>query len=279
MWDQSTSLNSNERQPLLGGGPPSSRVAAGGPPIGTQSQVTNRAVSNLVNLLTGLVNQVKELEQSVQLIGTPRETTGLKSLASSQKRDVEASLRSAQQALVEGRNVLDAKTYNRIENDLNKVASHCNRVFALFGEKTRIAGGFDEGYNNRSNEEYSHVNQQQLLSGLRLIEEEDVDQKILRENREGISQIAEDLVVLKELFSDVQQLVGEQGEVLIKVEANTTEANYQTLQAVQELKEASSLMDNIRKRKIYLYLCVIATLVIVGAAIGIYYAIKHKDDS
>jgi len=82
MWDQSTSLNSNERQPLLHQG--GAGGARGPPPIGTQSQITNNAVANLVNLLTGLVNQVKEFEQSVQLIGTARESPNLKNLANSQ---------------------------------------------------------------------------------------------------------------------------------------------------------------------------------------------------
>jgi len=33
-------------------------------------------------------------------------------------------------------------------------------------------------------------------------------------------------------------------------------------------------MDNIRKRKIYFYLCLIATIIIIGAVIGIYFAVK-----
>eukprot|EP01102_Stenamoeba_stenopodia_P018012 TRINITY_DN6551_c0_g1_i1.p1 TRINITY_DN6551_c0_g1~~TRINITY_DN6551_c0_g1_i1.p1 ORF type:complete len:106 (+),score=26.93 TRINITY_DN6551_c0_g1_i1:207-524(+) len=82
---------------------------------------------------------------------------------------------------------------------------------------------------------------QQRTTVIHLEDKGDVDANIVQEGNQEFVELADELRTLKETFSDLRDIVGEQGEVLKVTEANTVESNMKTMQAVQELKEAEKL--------------------------------------
>lgn len=254
------------------------------------SQAAKQSVNRIVGQVTELVRQVQELDGLVRTLGTPQELRGTRNVVANLKRNIEDGYENVVRSLNDSRAVLDLPTFNKISGEIQKISVYCRKVFAVLAEKESIAGGYSlSGNDGRAGGQQAYYEQQQLqqqqqqqrnsqqiLSQLQLIEQEDSDQAILREHREGMVQIAEEMSALKELFSDVQAMVGVQGEQLKQAESNTQEAVIQTVIGVQELKEADSLKSSIRKRKIYFILCFLATIVIVGVALGIYYGLKDR---
>lgn len=87
--------------------------------------------------------------------------------------------------------------------------------------------------------------QQSIFTNLK---EEDVDEKLIQEYNTAIKSTEQDLILLKETFMDVRNLVGEQQEILDVVEKNVVDAEEDAANAVDELKEANVYRQSSRKK-------------------------------
>ncbi|EAL67866.1 hypothetical protein DDB_G0279133 [Dictyostelium discoideum AX4] len=131
--------------------------------------------------------------------------------------------------------------------------------------------------NNNNNNEVEQYNrlEQALKSGIEQ-DEEEYTNRILDERNANARQIARDVAMLKEAMDDIAVMVGEQGEMLEKVDDNVTNADVAVEDAVVELEKAYVYKSSYRKKMIIFVICLLVTLVAVGIFLAIYYGVIKK---
>ncbi|KAN0012065.1 hypothetical protein ACTFIU_000287 [Dictyostelium citrinum] len=135
----------------------------------------------------------------------------------------------------------------------------------------------DYDNNNNNNNEVEQYNrlEQALKSGIEQ-DEEEYTNRILEERNANARQIAQDVAMLKEAMDDIAVMVGEQGEMLEKVDDNVTSADIAVEDAVVELEKAYVYKSSYRKKMIIFVICLLVTLVAVGVFLAIYYGVIKK---
>ncbi|KAN0053393.1 hypothetical protein ACTA71_009843 [Dictyostelium dimigraforme] len=131
---------------------------------------------------------------------------------------------------------------------------------------------YDSG--NGEVEQYNRL-EQALKSGIEQ-DEEEYTNRILEERNANARQIAQDVALLKEAMDDIAVMVGEQGEMLQKVDDNVTHADIAVEDAVVELEKAYVYKSSYRKKMIIFVICLLVTLVAVGVFLAIYYGVIKK---
>ncbi|KAM9953115.1 hypothetical protein ACTFIR_008175 [Dictyostelium discoideum] len=136
---------------------------------------------------------------------------------------------------------------------------------------------YNNNSNNNNNNEVEQYNrlEQALQSGIEQ-DEEEYTNRILDERNANARQIARDVAMLKEAMDDIAVMVGEQGEMLEKVDDNVTNADIAVEDAVVELEKAYVYKSSYRKKMIIFVICLLVTLVAVGIFLAIYYGVIKK---
>merc|ERR1712156_531516 len=92
----------------------------------------------------------------------------------------------------------------------------------------------------------------------------EADLNELESQNRAVKKIAEDVVELKEAFTDLNTLVEEQGDMLTEIEDNTSKAVDQVKAGTKELEVAEKHQVSARKKQLaILCLCIIIIGVVV----------------
>ena len=92
--------------------------------------------------------------------------------------------------------------------------------------------GGDGAYVSRQQQE------QLMVAKLRAVGEEEVDLAIMQEREQHINQVAENVLVLNELFKDMAELVNDQQESIDTIETNVESAAERTKAGIVHLEAA-----------------------------------------
>jgi len=109
--------------------------------------------------------------------------------------------------------------------------------------------------------------QKQALEELKELDE--VDNRLIEEQNQDIKNIESDLQALNELFVDVNNLVGEQGEQLNVVEDHVISSDIQVQKGTEELTVAAKYQKSARKKIILIIVGVVVIIAIIVAVIVI----------
>jgi len=98
---------------------------------------------------------------------------------------------------------------------------------------------------------------------------DEVDNRLIEEQNQDIKNIESDLQALNELFVDVNNLVGEQGEQLNVVEDHVISSDIQVQKGTEELTVAAKYQKSARKKIILIIVGVVVIIAIIVAVIVI----------
>eukprot|EP01084_Bolivina_argentea_P232588 391983_1 len=93
----------------------------------------------------------------------------------------------------------------------------------------------------------------------------DIDR--LEEQNRAVVKIAEDVVELKEAFTDLNVLVEEQGDMITHVEQNTEQTVDQVKAGTANIETAEKHQVAARKKQLYLFCCCLVILIIVFSSL------------
>jgi syntaxin 7 len=102
----------------------------------------------------------------------------------------------------------------------------------------------------------------------------ELERALIEERDQGIRKIESTVLTVNEIFTDLAQLVEEQGHMVDNIEANIVSTESNVKQGTTELRKASEYQKKSRTKLCWLLLCVI----ILAAGIGVtvwWFAGKH----
>lgn len=93
----------------------------------------------------------------------------------------------------------------------------------------------------------------------------EMERALIEERDQGIRKIESTVLTVNEIFTDLAQLVEEQGHMIDNIEANIVSTESNVKQGTQELRKASDYQKKSRTKLCWLLLCVI----VLAAGIGV----------
>lgn len=90
--------------------------------------------------------------------------------------------------------------------------------------------------------------------------QEEADLRALQEQEQSIRQLESDISDVNQIFKELGTLVHEQGELVDSIEANVESTGNYVSQGAQQLREASTYKNKIRRKK--LILCGIGAIIL-----------------
>ncbi|KAM9982797.1 hypothetical protein ACTFIZ_007337 [Dictyostelium cf. discoideum] len=266
---------------------------------------------DIINNLTRFYTELTDFEKIIKDIGTGRDTTTLRSTLHKKKVNLADDLKIiAQQIKQLPSSKLPKFQQEKIVKQFKEASSKFEELLSTSNKKEssyepivpsqqqnsnnnnnngyNTRGGYNQqqqqqynDYNNNNNnnnnnevEQYNRL-EQALKSGIEQ-DEEEYTNRILDERNANAKQIARDVAMLKEAMDDIAVMVGEQGEMLEKVDDNVTTADIATEDAVVELEKAYVYKSSYRKKMIIFVICLLVTLGAVGVFLAIYYGVIKK---
>jgi len=268
-----------ENEPLLKQG------ASGKPSSDVSFEHIASRISDIISLTT-------QLESNGKLIGSNRDSQQLRQSIKQQRVDASAAAKSLTEVFksksrtsqfTDADKVRYQKLFNQFTQavqQLQKVLEFCDRqdrsiALATPSDPYRYGSpsGFGDNQPSQSPQQQTKFDSLAQLN-VHLIDSDEHDRRLVAERNAEIKQVAQDLLILKELFTDVQQMVNEQGEELRIAEENVITADIEIQQGVDQLKQASSLKASARRKKIWIVVCVLVILVLVGVILALVFSLN-----
>ncbi|CAD5206384.1 unnamed protein product [Bursaphelenchus okinawaensis] len=214
-----------------------------------------------------LGNNVTELERLVERIGGPDDDNHLNDLLND---------------LVHGSNVLSKRTSAQLkelvsvsnehrqyrvsrERLVNEYMTVLNRLQvaqrrAATKEKAQIRTVTQE------DEELSHQDQHGVdpLQQMQIQEQRRANLAELRERKEALNQLEQDISDVNQIFKDLSRIVHEQGDMVDSIEANVEHASIHVSQGHTNVQQALHYQNKARQKKVLLSIFCIALLLIFG---------------
>eukprot|EP01097_Dermamoeba_algensis_P004261 TRINITY_DN2815_c0_g1_i1.p1 TRINITY_DN2815_c0_g1~~TRINITY_DN2815_c0_g1_i1.p1 ORF type:complete len:246 (-),score=42.60 TRINITY_DN2815_c0_g1_i1:237-974(-) len=243
------------REPLLGG--------------------TGENFSFIVSSLTRMNNNVKVLSELVDQIGTRSDTQQLRQRITQNREETIALVRSIRDALQKPYDVRQQKIqHDKLATQFQDLLSVFERISRLSLKKEKEVVVQLEGRRRDSIDGSPVFRQQQaqLPSGMQVL---DVESAMIEERNREIKDLERDLAQLAECFSDMAQMVEQQGELINNTESAVVAAEEQVAQGAVELEAAKNYQNSARKKILILIICCLC-LIGIGAGIGVWQYFKNK---
>eukprot|EP00056_Hartaetosiga_gracilis_P012184 m.192270 g.192270 ORF g.192270 m.192270 type:complete len:261 (-) comp13651_c1_seq6:3573-4355(-) len=163
----------------------------------------------------------------------------------------------------------------RFGGDLEKAISTFEKGIALAVEKEKSVVSAESSYDDDYGNEHSSLMEDERRQQEQMFQQDvNVRTSYIRERQEGIQQLESDMKEVHEIFTDVADLVQDQGRTLESIEGNMTVAHDRTTDGVQQLTKASRHQKSARKKSLWLLLIVVIAAGVLAAIIVP--SLKHK---
>jgi len=220
---------------------------------------TNKDTQDLRNRLSGTIESTKQIakETAVQLkelhtttTGTPDQRNQMKQVHQKLAKDFSVWLEKFQEI-----SKLSAQKERTLLPPKNPAPSNTPKQLDTFPN--------NPGYNEDVVEEKQSLleasRKQQLLQ---IENEREFNDSIIQDREEGIKKIEGTIREVNEIFTDLAQLVNEQGIMIDNIESNIESTAHNTAEGVVELRKASDHQKSSRNK-----LCCLALIIAVVAAL------------
>jgi syntaxin 7 len=133
-----------------------------------------------------------------------------------------------------------------------------------------LAAGVPGAYNSEEDEaamERARLAEARRQEFEQLEQRREMERALIAERDQGIRKIESTVLTVNEIFTDLAQLVEEQGHMVDNIEANIVSTESNVKQGTQELRKASDYQKKSRTKLCWLLLCVVVLATGLGVAI------------
>eukprot|EP01087_Luapelamoeba_hula_P008156 TRINITY_DN2021_c0_g1_i1.p1 TRINITY_DN2021_c0_g1~~TRINITY_DN2021_c0_g1_i1.p1 ORF type:complete len:252 (+),score=49.14 TRINITY_DN2021_c0_g1_i1:26-757(+) len=237
------------------------------PLIGGSSWATQAAeVRERVSEFAGTVRTIEDLSSRGESAMVRNNLRDARDRATRQFNELSSFFQAEEK---KSRSQQDQRSFEQLRSEFSAVAG---RLRVTQGKQGYQEQHYD-GWGAPPQVEQS-VEQQQ---GFKVIREESLDRAIIAENNAAYQHLQNELGALNDVYRDMAEMVGEQGQALNKAEDNVDAAEEYTGNAVTELQSALEYTQGARKKMFLIALCTIVVLVVIVCAVGgflAYYFLK-----
>lgn len=189
----------------------------------------------------------------------------------------------------------DYHTQNVLKEELEKIEANLEDIFRqpriYLGDKARLSTlekNFRElqekyhkilksldriSFSSSSLSDFNLSDQFIKRESLEYVSAMQINEEISKEKRQQYHEIENAMIAVSEMFVDLEKIIEEQGEMIVRISRELEVAEKQTGKAATELEKASEHSEKLRKRKV---LCLIVSGILLLILIGI--AIRYYDD-
>jgi len=266
-----------EREPLVGG-----RT------YGREISTNGNDLQNIADRATQFNNEIAQLSRIADQIGGARDSQTLRNQLQEKREECAATAKITLQLLKKIKVVGPEKVkYDKLVMQINDLFSRYQRISQDSIQRERVTplvnsssslssvstpqNGYQSRTNNDRNEKYPDIDIEEQQRAQRQLQSTSyaVDKAIIDEREQDFRHLEKELTGLNEMMIDISQMVREQGEDIITIGDNTSNANIRVEEGVKELQKASEYQKSSRKK----LCCLVLILVLVLGGVGIFLAI------
>lgn len=244
-------------------------------------------VSAIKENIKQMSTNVTSIQKSVSILGTNRDgqdlrdrLTGTIETTKILARDTTAQLKqlsshnqgSSQNKMIHQKLTKDFSVWLGKFQELSKISAQKERTLPPPKQAPQQQGRqdtFPQTYGNGNYDDYhAETEKQGLLEAsrkqqlLQLENEREFNDALIHDREMGIKQIESAVVEVNEIFTDLANLVHEQGFMIDNIESNIESTAVQTSAGVKELQAASKHQRSARSK-----LCILAIIIAIVAAV------------
>ncbi len=136
------------------------------------------------------------------------------------------------------------------------------------GAGAGLAAGSGTGYDDDDGAtERARLAEARRMEFEQLEQRREMERALIAERDQGIRKIESTVLTVNEIFTDLAQLVEEQGHMVDNIEANIVSTESNVKAGTQELRKASDYQKKSRTKLCWLLLCVVVLAAGIGVAI------------
>lgn len=269
----------------------------------------NPLVSSLTENIRQIQNNVTSITKFATSLGTPKDsaenraklnatietTKQIAKTATQQMKDLGNNARGSadernQQRLVQQKLAKDLGMWVQKFQEISKIAAQKERSTPLpppapYNSAPQSSrqqqGGFKSAPSDQYHQYDDHEDEKQSLlessrrdNLLQIENEREFNDAMIQDREEGIKQIESTIIEVNGIFTDLAQIVHEQGFMIDNIESNVESASHNTAEAVVQLRAASKYQKKSRTK-----MCVLALIITIIAgviAVVIYLGFKFR---
>jgi len=204
----------------------------------------------------------------VEKLGTDADTDSLRNQLRTERNEALEVVNATRALFQQPYDRADKTKHDMLTNQFKALLDDYKRIteLSLRKEKEFVARKRAESSRRATILAQGAQPQQQVQQLRELKEAEDVDNRIIAERNAEIKEVERDLEELAGVFKEMNQIVGEQGEVLNTAEAQTAASSAQVESGTLELKKADEYQQSARKKMLIIagiVCCVIVVIAII----------------
>jgi syntaxin 7 len=243
-------------------------------------QIQNN-VTSITKFATGLGTPKDSTENRAKLNATIETTKQIAKTATQQMKDLGNTARGnggdlQQQRMVQQKLAKDLGLWVQKFQEISKVAAQKERSTPLPAapapynsasqgsrqQALRAPSDQYHQYDDQEDEKQSLLEASRRENLQQIENEREFNDAMIQDREEGIKQIESTIVEVNGIFTDLAQIVHEQGFMIDNIESNVESASHNTAEAVVQLREASKYQKKSRTK-----MCVLA--LIIAIVIGV----------
>jgi len=241
----------------------SSVSAWGGPgkpsPGGRRSRpasfrASSKEVQNVAKTLEAINTKVREFEGAAGKLGSASDTKSFRKLLKALRSEVkELCARANEQIKMAQATGGNSAVVGKLKRDYANVMGRFTTLNddTLIKER-RIVARLSAEFKSSSSTAGTARGEENQLQGLQALQmEEDVDTQILRERQAELAAVESEANEIRVLFNEVNEMVGEQGEMLDQVEGDVENTGGKVSQGVTHLGDAYKYLQSYRRKKCF----------------------------
>ncbi|KAI6183018.1 Syntaxin-12 [Aphelenchoides bicaudatus] len=233
------------------------------PPRG--DQLIQQITENIQNLSSNVV----ELEHFVEKIGRPDDTEDVKETLNNLIQSSNALSKHASSQLKQLVTLSNEQRQYRVPRErligeymsvLNRLQSVQKRAASKEKAQIRTVTDEEEKLANRGQQ----IQADDPLQQIQIQEQRRQNLQELRERNQALFQLEGDINDVNQIFKDLARIVHDQGEMVDSIESNVEHASIFVEQGHSNVQQALHYQNQARKKKIILFIFLVALLFIVG---------------
>jgi len=217
------------------------------------------ALTWLTENISGLVNRLAQFKKHLNMIGTNKDTANLRDALQRQNNEITVHVKTISDGFKKNKdpNPADKPKYQKLLSTFSDLVKQFKSLSEEYHKKERSSIPIASADGHRD-DQYDDLSQK-----LMEIDPIQHDEALIIERNQGMKEVTNDLLALQEMFQDMAQMVGDQGEAINIVEDTIANVDYDVEIATQDLRDASDLQTSASKKKVWIFVTIACGLVLL----------------
>jgi len=233
--------------------------------LATQPTSSGAALDQITQLLSQFVADVVELETLAKKLGTARDSSEVRRELKEKRNLATGQAKSISQLFQRIKSIDDTRRHSRLLDQFNDGMKRLTAVSKSSIDKERTSPlpetDIESGRKEERPSQQKQIQHPGVLKGLEG-STVDVDRAIIEETNQQFRHLEGELEGLVDTQKEIQEMLGEQKELLNEVEVKVEVSDKHVEGGVDELEKAAEYQS--KARKLYVVLCLIVLCILLG---------------